>query len=153
MTGQTNAVRGLGLALPGGGRLTGALTAANQAPDPVEKLIMHCDVYVHGAPCTNTPRNAPRVIVPAVDWMEPGHIPVRMMTKLHLCDIHWEQGVYKLEDFLTDRIKAEMEALAKRARPHGYKLDFDNAFLERVLTTTPEYRQYMQSWGMAYAGG
>lgn len=148
-----NAVRDLGLFLPGGGRMLGAAGGAGQAPDPVEKLIMHCDVYFGTVPCANTPRNAPRIIVPAVDWMEPGHIPVRMMTKLHLCDIHWAEGIYKLDDFLTDRIKAEMEQLAKVARPHGYKLDFDKAFLERVLTTTPEYRGYMKQWGMAYAGG
>lgn len=91
--------------------------------------------------CKNTPMRAPRVIVPSTAFLEPGHRPLRMMTTLHYCEFH--KGELKLGDILIGKVKADFEASARRGRPVGFKCDFDNAFIEYVLVTTPEYREFM----------
>lgn len=122
-----------------------------QGPDPNIKMIMHCDTLILGQPCPLDPRNGLRVVVPAVDWSTPGHVPLRMFTPLHYCDRHWEAKPVKIEDLLRDKQKAEFEAIARAKRPDGYKCDFDAAFIERILTTTPEYQGYMQTLKLAFA--
>ena len=150
---KANGVRGASLIMPNG-RMTGRIAMPGQAPDPNLTMIMHCDALVGGRPCTNTPMNGLRVVVPAVKFMDPAHRGIRMMTRLHFCDPHWQMGNFKVQDFLPKKVRAEMEGTAKaQGRPADFRLDFDAAFIERVLTTSPEYRKYMQAWGLSFAAG
>jgi hypothetical protein len=91
--------------------------------------------------CNAVPTRGPRLIVPAKNWLLAGHKAVRMMTSLHYCELH--RGDVKVSDLLRPNVKAEMEALAKRKRPLDFRLDFEAAFIEHVLVTTPEYRKWM----------
>lgn len=124
---------------------------AVQGPDPNVKMIMHCDIMILGRPCPLSARNAVRVVVPAVEFLTPSHQPLRMFTTLHYCDRHWDAKPVKLEDLLGPKQKAEFESIARMKRPHGYKCDFEGAFIERILTTTPEYQAYMAKLGLAFA--
>ena len=108
--------------------------------------VMYCDHLG----CQLPPKRAPRVIVPSKTWLEPGHRALSLMTTLHYCDLHY--GEFTLADALTPKIIAAFEAAAKKGRPHGFKPDFDAAFIEGVLVTTPEYRQFLARLkGVTYA--
>ncbi|HEV2673386.1 MAG TPA: hypothetical protein VGV37_02525 [Aliidongia sp.] len=100
-------------------------------------LVMSCD----HVGCRHVVRFAPRILVPSVTWFDPHHRPLRMMTTLHYCDLHWPE--FKLEDLLTPDIKVRFEQAARRARPIGFKCEFERAQVERVLVTTPEYRAFL----------
>jgi hypothetical protein len=104
------------------------------------ELVMRCDV--HG--CLQQVKRAPRICVPAT---APSLLmrPVRVMTILHYCEHH--RDVFKPAEWLNDANKARMEARAKIARPHGFKLDFEKAYCDMVLVTTPEYRAFLQHIG------
>lgn len=91
--------------------------------------------------CKIEPRRAPRLIVPSKTWTEPDHHPLKMMTTLHYCELH--KGELKVAHLLTGKVKADFEAIAKKKRPIDFKCDFDAAFIEFVLVTTPEYRDFM----------
>lgn len=95
--------------------------------------------------CTIPPLRAPRLIVFSTKPFEPDHRPLRMMTTLHYCELH--KGELTVADVLTPKIKREMEGIASRARPIGFKPDFEKAILEFVLVTTPEYRQFLKDLG------
>lgn len=107
---------------------------------------MMCD-HFDGAltQCKNEPMRAPRVVVPSKTWLEPGHIALKMMTTLHYCE--WHKGELKLADVLNAKIKVDFERVAKAKRPLDFKCDFDAAFIEWVLVTTPEYREWMSKLG------
>lgn len=109
-----------------------------------------CDHWVnHFTQCKNTPMRAPRVVVPStLGVIEPGHQPLKMFTTMHFCEMH--AGKMKLEDLLVPKVQADFEAAAKLKRPLNFKPDFEAAFIEWVLVTTPEYRTFMQAMG---AGG
>jgi hypothetical protein len=91
--------------------------------------------------CKNEPTRGPRLVVPSRTWLEPGHRALKMMTTLHYCELH--RSEVKVADLLTASIRRDFEASAKRARPLDFKCDFDAAFIEHVLITTPEYRAWM----------
>ncbi|HWK44918.1 MAG TPA: hypothetical protein VNT30_09365 [Stellaceae bacterium] len=93
--------------------------------------------------CKAEPIRAPRVIVPYVGWPAPipGFTPLRMMTTLHYCQPH--VGELKAEDILTAKVKADFEDMARAKRPLGFKCDFEAAFVEYLLVTTPEYRDFL----------
>jgi hypothetical protein len=98
--------------------------------------------------CRNTPMRAPRVVVPAkTNFMLPEQRPMRVMTTLHYCELHKHE--VKLEDLLNAKMRADIERTAKVKRPLGYRCDFESAFVELVLITTPEYRAFMQSISIA----
>jgi hypothetical protein len=103
---------------------------------------MRCD---HSG-CPLEPARGPRVIVPSKTWLEPGHKPLRMMTTLHYCELH--KGDLQVGDFLTAKIRKRFEDTARIIRPIDFKCDFESAFIEFVLVTTPEYRQFMQDLGL-----
>lgn len=100
-------------------------------------LVMVCD----HVGCKHTVRYAPRVVVPSQTWWNPDHRPLRMMTTLHYCDLHWPE--FALADFLTPAIKVRFEDAARSARPIGFKCEFEQVRVERVLVTTPEYRAFL----------
>ena len=91
--------------------------------------------------CKIEPMRAPRVIVPSKTWLEPGHVSIRMMTTLHYCELH--KGEVLIGDIMNAQQRQRFETFAKRHRPIGFKCDFDAAFIEYVLVTTPEYRQFL----------
>jgi hypothetical protein len=118
---------------------------------------MICDGQMSGVfamKCGNTPTRAPRVVVCSRTPHEPGHRPLKMFTTLHFCEIHKDQ--VKLADLLQPSVIADFEKAARLNRPIGFKCDFEpyegergGAFVEFVLVTTPEYRNFLAAIGQA----
>lgn len=105
---------------------------------PARFAQMHCD---HPG-CRWSVARAPRITVCSTMAPWPGHKPLRMLTTLHYCEMH--KGEITIHDLLTDKVKADFERVAKIKRPIEFKCDFDKAFLEFILVTTPEYRQFLR---------
>jgi hypothetical protein len=101
---------------------------------------IRCDGAVD---CDNHPNRAPRLVVPSKTPHAPKHWPVGMWTTLHFCELHAVPSRRLLEVLLTARTKGDVETYAKRARPIDFKADFDAAFIQYFLTTTPEYRRFL----------
>jgi hypothetical protein len=100
---------------------------------------MRCDGAMGG--CAIPPERAPRIIVPPRPF-DPALPPRRVWTTLHFCRLH--QAEVTAEDILRDRqIRADIERVAKLKWPHGFTADFDNARIEWLLVTTPEYREFL----------
>lgn len=110
------------------------------------KLIMTCD----HAGCRLVPDDAPRIVVPSRTPEEPGHRPIRIMTTLHYCTPH-RAGDFKAADWLNDRNKAQVEQLARQARPADFRPDFEAATVEWVLVASNEYTAYLQKMGVPRA--
>lgn len=104
---------------------------------------MICDHVLFIGECKNTPTRAPRLVVPAKDSFLFGHKALKIFTALHYCELH--KGQVKAQDLLTPKVKGWFEEAAKRKRPAEFRLDFEGAFVEYVLTTTPEYRRFVSS--------
>lgn len=98
--------------------------------------IMTCD---HPR-CIRQVKWAPRVVIHSTRPMEREHRPIRVMTALHYCELHY--GEFEVERFVTPELKRRVEALARTARPTGFVPDFENAYGEQVLVTTPEYAAF-----------
>ncbi len=109
---------------------------------------MQCDHS--GLICLREVRYAPRIVVPAQTIWEVGHLPLRIMTTLHYCDLHRRE--FEVSTYWTGAIKARAERWAKLHRPLGFKLDFERARCELVLVTTPEYRTFLYAMGARPAG-
>ena len=110
---------------------------------------MRCDGAVG---CKIEPQRAPRLIVPHV--VKPGLLPLRprrMFTDLHYCEMHRiDIDAAKLaQDLLSPQVKRDFERAAMLKWPLGYKCDFDRAYVEWVLVTTPEYRAFLAALGHA----
>jgi hypothetical protein len=113
---------------------------------------MHCD---HRG-CKNTPNRAPRLIVQSRTPDEPGHRPIRMFTPFHFCEIH--KSEVSADMLLTPKVIAVFEECAKKRRPLDFACDFEpgeargfeakGAAIEWVLTTTPEYREFLSALGV-----
>lgn len=104
---------------------------------------MKCDAVLGMvSECKHPPTRAPRIIVPSMTPQAPDHHHLRMMTTLHFCDGH--KPAVKIADFMTGEIKAIFEAHAAAQRPIDFKPNFDKAWIDWVLTTTPEYRGWMK---------
>jgi hypothetical protein len=113
---------------------------------PYPDFAMRCDqVMGMVRTCKNPPMRAPRIIVPSMTPEAPDHTHLRMMTTLHFCELH--RIGWKAADFLDSAIKARFEATAKTARPIDFKCNFHRAWIDWVLTTTPEYRSFMNTLG------
>jgi hypothetical protein len=113
-------------------------------PIPAFAVRMKCD----GPNCVLDGERAPRVLVPSLTPFAEGHRPIRVMTTLHFCARHRDYA--KLSDLLNEAMRTKIEAHAKRARPIGFKPDFERASLELVLVTTPEYREFLVHVGRAH---
>lgn len=114
--------------------------------DPAD-LVMKCD---GASNCLGLATRGLRLIVPPIAGLPatPDYRAVRMMTTLHLCDRHAAAGVITAAQLLGPREKRNMEEHARGARGLGFKLDFERARIEYVLTTTPEYRDFLASLGI-----
>lgn len=91
--------------------------------------------------CIEPVRYGIRIHVPSRTQSAPGHAQVRMTTTLMSCETH--KGIIKLEDILADKMKADIEAFAKKARPIDWKPDFDSAFIQYVDVYGPEYKRFI----------
>jgi hypothetical protein len=98
------------------------------------------------APCKNTPQRGARLMVPPLGHQfpyPPGLEPIRRFTVLHFCERHKGQCTIGL--LLGEpNCKAIIERAAKRRWPHGTLPDFDKAAIEWLLTTTPDYRDFLE---------
>jgi hypothetical protein len=95
--------------------------------------------------CKNSVMRGPRLVVPSRTPLEIGHWPMKRFTTLHYCELH--KGELKVEDHADAALKRELEADARVERPHGFKCDFEKAGIDFVLTTTPEYRRFLEKLG------
>jgi hypothetical protein len=117
----------------------------NRIPSRYE---MRCDGDIT---CDNDPNRAPALMVPSLTPLVPDHRPLRMFTTLHFCELHLPPNQRLVAILLNGRIKGEFEAYAKRARPADFKPDFEAAFIQYLLTTTPEYRRFLVAIGVRNA--
>jgi hypothetical protein len=95
--------------------------------------------------CRNSVMRAPVLYVPSQTPDEPGHRPMRRFTTLHFCELHKHE--LQVSDVLSAKIKRDMEIDARRERPADFKPDFEMAWLDFVLCTTPEYRGFLKRLG------
>ncbi len=110
-------------------------------------LIMSCDAPgPAGMRCLREVRRAPRIRIPTMADAPPA-MPLRIMTTLHYCDDHARTG-FDLQSYLSDAQKRRIEDKARVLRGEDFRPDFDNASVELVLVTTPEYREFAQHVGM-----
>lgn len=116
----------------------------NGRPMAAKFLALHCDGEWLGRKCQNQATRALRLMIPPVTMETPEFLPLRRFTDIHTCDQHIGRLGIKPPDLLNGKMKSEFEAAAKKIRPLGFKCDFEHAYFEPVLTTTPEYRQFMQ---------
>ena len=98
----------------------------------------------YGMRCKNQATRGARLIIPPVSFETPEFKPLRRFTSLHACDLHTSAVGIAPADILTPQVKREFEEAAKKIRPAGFRPDFEQAFLEWILTTTPEYRHFLQ---------
>ena len=109
----------------------------NSAP----AIAMRCD---HPG-CLAEVRRAPRICVPHRGGVEPGCTPIRIMTTLHYCERH--RAEFQAAAYWTPALMAKVEACARAKRPALFRPDFDRAWVELVLVTTPEYRAFLADIG------
>jgi hypothetical protein len=92
--------------------------------------------------CPHVVKWGVRVHTPSITQI-PGHDQVRLTLKLHACDMHKDQGCFKLDRLLTMKLKTEIEQFAKAKRPIDWKPDFDAAFIQYVDIFEPQYQQFL----------
>ena len=101
-----------------------------------------CDHPPFGA-CKTKPTHAVLIYVPSQTQDQPGHEHIRWPTPHTFCEAHW--GNVSPDDFLTDRIKASIEAYAKKVRPLDFKCDFGFAcHIVKTEIMSPGYMKYIQ---------
>jgi len=111
-------------------------------------VILSCD----GPSCLQLPDKAPRVFVPSKTPTQKDHAPLTLaFPHLHYCVVHWETHM-KLDDLLTDKVKARFEDQARRVRPHDFVCDFDAALVQPIDVHSPEYGAYMARIGLKTDG-
>lgn len=115
------------------------------APQELPMPPMRCDFPPPGT-CFREVKRAPRIILPSRTPFEPGHAPLRIMTTLHFCDTH--RYTFNVAHYWTGEIRTRAEAAARQKRPAGFRPDFDAAWCEMVLVTTPEYRGFLRNVGL-----
>ena len=119
----------------------------NHTPLTLQQAIptirMHCDHSIFT--CLMEVKRSPRIMIPSKTPFEPGHRILRIQTPLHYCEHH--RGDFLAPSYLTAAQKRRIETTLKDIRPKDFKPDFDGAFVELVLVTTPEYRRYLKYIG------
>lgn len=95
--------------------------------------------------CPREVRRAPRIVVPARELIDMRRL--KIMTHLHYCDAHaWD---FKPAEYWTDANKHRLETVAHLKWPvMPWKPDFDRSYVEMVLVTTPEYRDFLWELGI-----
>ncbi|HEY2068272.1 MAG TPA: hypothetical protein VGG48_01860 [Rhizomicrobium sp.] len=104
---------------------------------------MTCDGFsLVIAGCPNPVLYGLRIHVPSKTQDAPGHAQARMSLTVHCCELH--KGAFKLDDLLTDKLKAAIEEFGRRARPIDWKPDFDSAFLQYVDVYGAQYKNFLK---------
>lgn len=111
---------------------------------------MRCDG--NAGRCKLPPIRAPRLVVPArsrIGELDYFYEPIWKFTTLHYCERHKaECTIEALLDAPSPygrwTTRRDIETVAKRKWPHALVPDFDRAWLEWLLTTTPEYRRFLE---------
>ena len=106
--------------------------------------IMWCDHTTFK--CLAEVRRAPVIVIPAKPPVERPHQPIRIYTPLHYCEAH--RGDFDVQSYLSDAQKRRIEQAARGLRPDDFKPDFEEAFADLVLVTTPEYRRFLVHIGV-----
>lgn len=96
--------------------------------------------------CLMEVRRAPVIVVPSQTPFAPKHRPIRIPTPLHYCEVH--RGEFAVQTYLSDFQKRRIEDASRLMRPDGFRCDFDAAFADLVLVTTPEYRRFLKYIGV-----
>lgn len=96
--------------------------------------------------CLREVRRAPVIVIPACEPFSTVYKPLRIHTPLHYCE--WHRGDFKVQDYLSMEQKTRIEREARAIRPALFKPDFDDAFADLVLVTTPEYRRFLKYIGV-----
>ncbi len=104
-----------------------------------------------GFRCLREVRRAPVIVIPARPPFATVYKPIRIYTPLHYCE--WHRGDFKVQDYLSDAQKHRIETEARLIRMPEFKPDFDDAFCDLVLVTTPEYRRFMVHIGVVQKRG
>lgn len=92
------------------------------------------------AACKTTPSVAPRLLVPSKTQEAPGHRHLHVDFKLHYCLAH--EGELKFDELVTEKVRATVEAHAKKTRPIDFKPDFEAAHIVYVSIFSPGYKYY-----------
>lgn len=106
-------------------------------------LIMRCDV----PGCVHQVKYGLRIVVPSQTPDRLLHRPMRIMTTLHVCQPHQNAFHNLPAEFFTAPQRARLERAARLKRPDDFKPNFEAAYLEKVLVTTPEYRDFLKHVG------
>jgi hypothetical protein len=122
--------------------------------DNIPTPIMRCD---HTAfICLAQVARAPIIVIPSVTAFAPNHLPLRIPTPLHYCEHHagsvssTRRGGFDVQTYLSGAQKARIEHLARLLRPDDFRPDFEAAFADLVLVTTPEYRRLLVHIGATH---
>lgn len=119
---------------------------------PARYAQMNCDSITQLG-CKLPPIRAPRLEVFPRDRIGLTLVniaePIRKFTTLHYCERHKAECTVEL--ILDSRspygawsIRGEIERIAKARWPHDWKPDFERARIVWMLTTTPEYRRFLE---------
>lgn len=112
--------------------------------DSIPTPHMRCDHT--GFRCLAEVRRAPIIVIPACAPFAKIYRAIRIPTPLHFCDKH-RDGM-DVPTYLTGEQKTRIEEAARLIRPALFKPDFEAAFADWVLVTTPEYRAFMVHIGV-----
>lgn len=119
-----------------------ALRPAKEAMEQSGRLsALHCTMRCDSLGCKEPPTVSPVLFVPSTTPMLDGHKDLRMFTTLHCCAGHL--GMFKLDDILTDRMKADFEAVGRQRRPIEFRCNFDAAHLTYIDVAAPAYVSFM----------
>jgi hypothetical protein len=114
-----------------------------QLQDSIPTISMRCDCTLFR--CDKEVRRAPVIVIPSRTPFAPGHRVVRIHTPLHYCE--WHRGMFDVQSYLSGQQKRRIELEIPAIRPKDFKPDFDQAFADLVLVTTPEYRRFLRYIG------
>ena len=103
---------------------------------------MVCDAPI----CARQVKWAPRLLVPNRNADRPELPPLRIMTTLHYCDLHRDS--FDVVSYWTELVKRRCEVRARELHGSDFKPDFEQASIQLVLVTTPEYRAFLQAQGI-----
>lgn len=121
---------------------------------PARFAQMRCDGAM--GLCPIAPERAPRLIVPPkipnrrplpprlaarIAGLALSAGSLRLMTTLHYCRRHLSE--VKIEELLTGPRKRQLEDAARARWPHKLEPDFERAWIEWLLVTTPEYLAFL----------
>jgi len=112
----------------------------------IPDVLLKCD----GTGCLAIPTKAPRLYCPAKG--EHRYPPVTLaFPHISYCEECWNKYM-KLDDLLTEQVRARVEDRGKKIWPHDIKPDFEAALINPIEIYSPEYGAYMERLGFRVDG-